>query len=257
MQHTEVAATFWQRMLPRVRAAGIHLSLSLVVFAVALYLILVRWYPGFHFGADGGWQGVRIMAAVDLVLGPMLTLIIFNPRKARHLIAFDLGCIAVIQAASLAWGFYAVHGQHPVSINYHQGVFYSMPVRSMRAEPTSAAILRQISDRPRALVYVADPADTAEGARVAKRNSRKLLAHEDPFFFRPLAPRWSQIQDAAVDPAKARDAGFVRELPGFLARHGGAASDYRFFRYQGGYASCFIAFTPAGEPVDAFACETG
>jgi hypothetical protein len=257
MDSPAVAATVWQRVRPRVRAAGIHMSLSLVVFAVALYLILVRWYPGFHFRVDGGWQGVRIMAAVDLVLGPMLTLIIFNPLKARRLIVFDLSCIAVVQIASLAWGFYAIHGQQPVSINYYAGVFYSMPMRSQRAEPTAAAALQQIADRPRPLVYVAGPADQAEGARVAERTERKLLRHEDPFFFRAFGPHWAKVQEAAADPARVRDPQFVHDLPQFLARRGGQASDYRFFPYQGGYGSCFLALTPAGEPVDVLGCVHG
>lgn len=249
------AGSFRQSIPARLKATGIHLGLSAVAFAVALYLILARWYPGFHFAVDGGWQGVRIMALVDLVLGPLLTLVIFNPFKARRLIVFDLACIGLAQLGALAWGFYAVHGQQPASINFYVGIFYSMPLSSVRAEAGAAEALARLSDAHPALVYVATPQDAGEQRRADARAERDLLAHEDPSLFRALAPHWPEIQRSALDPQTVRDASFRRELPEFLARHGKQAADFRFFRYQGGYGSCMLAFTPDGQRVDALACE--
>lgn len=239
----------------RLRAAGIHFAISLAIFAVAMYLMLVHWYPGFHFTVDGGWQGTRIMVGVDLVLGPLLTLIIFNPRKARRLIVLDLGCIAAIQLAALAWGFYAIEGQRPVGLNFHDGLFYSMTAHAVRAQPGAAEALERLSDRKPALLYVAVPATPEERARAHARTDRRLMAHEDAYFFRPFAAHWDEIQYFAVDPAKKSDPAFARELPDFLAEHGGTAADYRFFRYQAGYGSCFIALTSDGVPVGALACD--
>ena len=250
----DALASLRQTLRFRLRAAAIHFSLSLGVFAVALYLILVRWYPGFHFYVDGGWQGVRIMAAVDLVLGPMLTLIVFNPLKARRLIAFDLSCIGATQLAALAWGFYAIHGQQPVSINFHEDIFFSMPARSLRPQPEAEAVLRQLSDRRPALVFVAPAITPEERQRRATHRQRGLLEHEDAFFFRPFEPHWAEIQRFAIDAGHSKDPLLLRDLPGFLQRHGGQAADYRFFRYQAGYGSCYLALTPQGEPIDALGC---
>jgi hypothetical protein len=238
------ASRFRQSLPRRARAAGIHLAISTVIFGVTLYLILVHWYPGFHFRVDGGWQGVRIMAAVDLVLGPLLTLVVFNPFKARRLIAFDLTCIGLSQLAALVWGFAAIHGQRPVSFNYYDGILYSMPARSLRPQPEAAARLRELSEREPPLVYLGSQ---------RPRSERKVMAYEDAAMFEAFAPHWPEIQEHAV--TRFQDPQLVSELPGFLARHGGAAGDYRFFRYQGGYGSCFFAFTAAGEPVEAIACE--
>lgn len=242
-------------LLTRLRAAGIHFSLSLVVFSVALYLILVRWFPGFHFYVDGGWQGVRIMAAVDLVLGPTLTLMIFNPEKTRRAIAFDLSCIGVAQLGALAWGFYAIHGQQPVSVNFYQGEFLSMPVHSLRAQPEGWPRLQAISTDKPVLLYVAEPATDEERRHAAERVKADYLAHEDSLFFRPLAPHWPEVQYFALDPAKVKDKAFQQDLAEFLAARGGDAGQYRFFRYQGGYGSCFMAFSPAGEWLDSLGCE--
>jgi hypothetical protein len=129
------AATPLRRTLSsRLRATGIHLSICAIIYLATLYVIVVHWYPGFHLEVDGGWRGLRIMAGVDLVLGPMLTLIIFNPLKARKLIAFDLACIGATQLAALIWGFYAIHSQRPVVVSFYQGAFLSATEEPLKLE---------------------------------------------------------------------------------------------------------------------------
>ena len=93
------------------KAAGIHLGISSIIFLILSYFIIFQWYPFPYFTADGGWQGIRIVALIDLVLGPLLTLIIFNHHKSRREIRFDLGTIALVQVCVLAWGIYTVHDE--------------------------------------------------------------------------------------------------------------------------------------------------
>ncbi|KAB0769044.1 hypothetical protein F7O87_33620, partial [Pseudomonas aeruginosa] len=62
----------------RWRAFFIHLLISLAIFIVLLAIICLWWYPGALFEIAGGWQGVRIVAAVDMVLGPLLTLVVYD-----------------------------------------------------------------------------------------------------------------------------------------------------------------------------------
>ena len=44
--------------------------------------MLFEWFPDFYYAIDGGWEGMRLIIGVDLVLGPMLTLVVFKARKA-------------------------------------------------------------------------------------------------------------------------------------------------------------------------------
>jgi len=248
-----------RRSVPvRLKAAGIHLGLSTIIFAVAMYLILVRWYPGFHFLVDGGWRGMQIMVGVDLVLGPSLTLIIFNPFKARRLILFDLGCIAFVQLGALAWGFYAVHSQRPVAVSYYEGAFLSMTAEPLAIEKRPADYANQFSDRRPPLVYVMPPANDQEEARAAMQEVFGVVGfHEDPFFFRRLDEHWDDVRPhaLAVDVRSKERPAFAAELPEFLARHGGQAADYLFFPYEGHDGSCTLAFRPEGTLVDALGCE--
>jgi hypothetical protein len=243
----------------RLKAAGIHLSISLVIFAVALYLILFVWYPDFHFTVDGGWRGVRIMAGVDLVLGPLLTMIVFNPYKARKLIVADLSCIAVAQLGALVWGFYAVHSQRPVAVSYYEGAFLSVTAQPLAIEHQPADYANQFDDRRPPLVYVDPPKGDEEEARAALQELFGQVGfHEDPFFFRRLDEHW--VQDVkphaqAADQRATGNAAFAAELPQFLARHGGQAADYALFPYEGHDGSCTLAFRLDGTLVGALGCE--
>ena len=224
-----------RKTLPyRLKAAGIHLGLSLGVFGVALYLILVRWYPGFQFTVDGGWQGVRIMAAVDLVLGPTLTLVVFNPFKARRLIAFDLTCIGLAQVAALTWGFYAIHKEHPILIACEEDAkCHSVIAEPLELEKFGDAQLAQLSDRRPHVVYVAPPADDNEQARAALQEMMgKVASFEDPFFYRRFADHWGELKAKGV----VQDGNVL--LP-----------------YEGRYGRCRLRFTPAGELLGAQDCE--
>ena len=60
--------------MSRFSAFSIHFGISLLIFAALSAVILLVWYPGYFFELDGGWEGLRIIIGVDLVLGPLLTL---------------------------------------------------------------------------------------------------------------------------------------------------------------------------------------
>ena len=96
-------------LITKLKATGVHLSLSILIFIALVYQIYYNWYPQPYFSIDGGWQGVRIIAAVDLVLGPLITFLIFDLSKSRREILFDLITIAVIQLAALTFGIHTTY----------------------------------------------------------------------------------------------------------------------------------------------------
>ena len=101
-----------------------HLGISLVIFVPLSYLIVFEWYPDFFFATDGGWQGIRIVALVDLVLGPTLTLVVFKAGKPG--LKFDLTLIGIFQAICLVIGVYIVYAERPIAMVYADGYFHSV-----------------------------------------------------------------------------------------------------------------------------------
>lgn len=112
----------------KARAFGIHFGISLVIFLVLLYFVVFHWYPTPFFTTDGGWQGIRLIVLVDLVLGPTLTFVAFNPIKktVRHL-KMDLSLIAICQVLALIWGTWVVHNERPYIVVFSDSTFYGLP----------------------------------------------------------------------------------------------------------------------------------
>ncbi len=101
-----------------------HLGISLLIFLALLLLIVFFWYPGALFTAAGGWAGTRIIIGVDLVIGPLLTLVVYDIAKSRPVLFRDLTIIALVQLSCLAAGTYIVYHERPVAVIYVYDRFY-------------------------------------------------------------------------------------------------------------------------------------
>lgn len=107
--------------MTRLKAAGIHLVLSALVVGLVLLLMLFVWYPKGFFKLLGGSDLVYIIAGVDICLGPLLTLAVFNPTKKS--LKFDLTVIGVLQVAALLYGASVMFQSRPVFNVLEENVF--------------------------------------------------------------------------------------------------------------------------------------
>lgn len=98
-------------MTPRIKAFLIHLAISIVVALAAMALVFGLWYPSPLHAALGVTGIFLLLLAVDVVLGPCLTLVVFKPGKKT--LVFDLAVIVVLQAAALVYGLYTVAEGRP------------------------------------------------------------------------------------------------------------------------------------------------
>ena len=104
------------RGFTRWQAAGTHLLISVAIAAVALFVLLRVWYPPPLFTAEGGNELLFMLVAVDVVIGPLITLIVFKSGKPG--LRFDLSVIALLQACALACGSYTMFVARPVFIAF-------------------------------------------------------------------------------------------------------------------------------------------
>ena len=104
------------RFAGRLRAAGIHLAISLTLAILAALLVFVAWYPYPYREISGGRELFLIVVAVDVVMGPLMTLAVFSTRKSRRALGFDLTLIAVLQLVALAYGLWTVAVARPVHL---------------------------------------------------------------------------------------------------------------------------------------------
>ena len=103
-------------MRRRLVAALLHLSASLAVAALAAVLVFGLWYPGAFRLMAGGRELFLLVTGVDVLIGPLLTFVVYDSRKPRKALRRDLAVIAAIQLAALAYGLHTVYIARPVAM---------------------------------------------------------------------------------------------------------------------------------------------
>ena len=72
------------------------------------------WYPYPYRELAGGRELFVILIAVDVICGPMLTCVLFNPMKPRAELWRDLTLVSLIQLAALTYGVFALWQVRPL-----------------------------------------------------------------------------------------------------------------------------------------------
>lgn len=107
----------------RLKAAGLHLAASVAVAALAALLVFLLWYPYPYGEVSGGRNLFLLVVAVDVVMGPLLTLTIFNPRKSRVDLRRDMVLIVILQLSALGYGLWTVAVARPVYLVFEVSRF--------------------------------------------------------------------------------------------------------------------------------------
>lgn len=95
----------------RLRAAGIHLLVCAVVAVGIGAVVFGAWYPGPLPALLGVGAILAIVVGVDLVVGPLFTLLVFDRSKPR--LKWDLATIAALQIVALAYGVHTLYQGRP------------------------------------------------------------------------------------------------------------------------------------------------
>jgi hypothetical protein len=248
---------FQKLMMVKLKAMGVHLLLSGSLFLLSLYFILFEWYPGPTFAIDGGWQGVRIMIMVDLVLGPLLTLVVFNPWKARPRLILDLAVIIIAQLAAFGWGVYAVHLKHPMALAYHDKALYSIEANVLKSQGATPFDLAQLSSNRPPAVFV-EQADAAPGLMGALQEDAPspvgpIFGPEEYSRYRPLRDHL-QVLRAQQDTWLAQlnnSPASKAELDAVVATHG-PVENLIFTKVIATYGDMIVALDSQAHVVASF-----
>jgi hypothetical protein len=103
----------------RLVAAGIHFMITLIMAALTAALVFLVWFPGALAIMVGGASLFSIVVTSDVVLGPLISLVIYSSQKPRKQLIVDYTVIAVIQVLALAYGTWVVAASRPVFVAFH------------------------------------------------------------------------------------------------------------------------------------------
>lgn len=100
----------------RLTASAAHLGISLCIAAAAALLVFAVWYPYPYREVSGGRELFLLLVTVDVILGPLITLAIFDRRKPVRELVLDLTVVGCIQLAALGYGLWTVAAARPVHL---------------------------------------------------------------------------------------------------------------------------------------------
>lgn len=216
----------------RWQASGLHLFISAAIAVVAIAVMLGVWYPPPFFSADGGSNILFIMIAVDIIIGPLITLIIFKSGKPG--LRFDLTVIALLQISALIYGCHVMFVARPVFIAFVVDQFESVNAVEIDAIDLAQARYPEFSTLPLTgplLVAVEPPRDEKERAdRIfGALGGGKDLRHY-PKYYAPYSAYKPQViaKSRSLETVREQD----RELSGvideFVSESGFKAAELRY-----------------------------
>ena len=230
--------------LTRYSAFGIHLVASLAIFLSLSAVIVFMWYPGPLFQIDGGWEGLRIVAFVDVVLGPLLTLIVYRAGKPG--LKIDMGIIIALQVAALGYGIITLHDNRPVLLVFADDRINAIPLSVAKEMDPSGKVLQRFSERP-ARVVVVMPSDPIESADyiLERMRARKPL-HLEYQDYAPMADHWPAVIDDSLDIehyVRSNDQ-WQAELHAEISKLGKTPQELVFLPVEGRYKSGILMADP-------------
>ena len=97
----------------RIVAAGVHAVASVLLAGLVGVVGLGVMYPGAYTQLAGGIELFLLICGVDVTLGPLLTGIVFSPRKGLRELRRDLLVIVTMQLAALVYGVHVLAVARP------------------------------------------------------------------------------------------------------------------------------------------------
>lgn len=223
-----------KKRVTRWQASGLHLLISLAIAVAVLTLMLFLWYPGPLFEAAGGNDLLFILVGVDVVVGPLITLIIFKAGKWG--LKFDLTVIGLLQVAALLYGVHAVYVARPAFIVFVKDQFQVASASQLDPGELAKAKypeFRQVPFGGTMLAFAEMPTDR----KVLDEFMFLGLAGHDleefPKLWVPYAERTAQVLAASWSLARVRQSEpqAAKIVDEWMARSGTKEADVRFLRW--------------------------
>ncbi len=239
--------------MTRFSATISHLIISLIIFIGLMALLILKWYPPPYFEISGGWQGIKIAAGVDLVLGPLLTLIIFNVKKEKWKIRFDLCVIATMQFLALAMGVYTIYSERPLAAVFWEDSFYVVTASDLNLHSISKRSLLQFGFSKPVLIYAQKP-NTIAGLKklMAKSKEDSIPPYLNDELYRNLSEYFSDVKTHQVDIDEIIGKNDLMEvdLETKLIKHNAKINDFYYLPLRSKYRNVILMFNVNGLLID-------
>ncbi len=179
-------------------AFAIHFLLTLGLAAIAAALIFLVWFPDPYQTMVGGTQLFELVVVCDLVLGPLISLVIYDTSKGRRKLILDYTIVGVVQLAAMIYGVYIVAGTRPVYVAFSKDRFEIVLARDISDSELAAArdprYAKLPFDGPRIVAIQVPKAEQQDALFQSIGGNEE---HARPRFYAPLETALADIRKRA------------------------------------------------------------
>lgn len=177
------------------KVSALHLLFSAVLVAAAALLVFGLWYPYPYEHLLGGKKLFLILATVDLICGPLLTLVVFNPRKSLRELFIDISVIALVQLGALGYGLHAVAQARPVYLVFQVNDFRAVVAAEVNEPdlilaPKGLGVLPWLGPQ---VIGTRSPTDSADRANATEMALRGQEISTRPSWWQDYSLNRSQV----------------------------------------------------------------
>ena len=212
---------FWK---DRLRASGIHLAISLGVALIAAILVFGLWYPYPYREISGGRALFLLLVSVDVIIGPLITLAVFNRAKPMKELRIDLAVVGLLQLMALGYGLWTMFVARPVHLVFEYDRFrvvhaIDVPLELMNRVPGKIQAMPLTGPTLLALRPFRSETEKSEATMAALQG---LMLSARPDLWQPYSDARQQVLQVArpVTLLKQRFASRAAEIDAVIVRTG-------------------------------------
>jgi len=204
--------------MSRTKASLINLLLSSVVFCSVFLVIITTYFPTPFFTLSGGLEGLKIAAAINLTLGPLLTFIVFNKQKSNNKF----------------WG----------------DSFHTVPANALANQNFNLNDFKPANSKGPALIYAKKPS-TITGLRDISHRTKidNIPPHHQVNLYQPLQKYFSKILhlQANISEIVKTNSVMKASLMALLKEKKKNIKDYLYFPLLSKYGNIILVFNHQGK----------
>lgn len=176
----------------RLKAFAYHLLISIIIAVISLYIVFIIWHPAPLAHAVGVTLVFVIMLGIDMVLGPILTLIV--AKQGKKLLKLDLAVIILLQLAAFVYGMYNIATSRPVYIAFDTSRFEvvqanEIPKESLQQADATYSMLGW--GKPKYVAVRSVVNDEERSARLFSELKTGVAPSKQPDLYEPLNSQWT------------------------------------------------------------------
>ena len=165
-------------------------------------IIFLVWFPGAYATIAGGLNLFFIIVAVDVVSGPLLTVVVADPKKPSRAFRRDVLVIALVQLAALTYGVHVMSLARPVAT-----IFEVDRMRVISAAEIDPESLKDAPEGLRSLSWTGPRILAAATPRTREEALQAIDLAMGGLDISNMPKNWRPLRDAADVRLEPRQAG--------------------------------------------------